>query len=156
MRCAIWYHLSQLKKVKNIHGGVLLLKKVQAATLLKVALLHGCFSRFLNGANDIKSRKAAYLFLKMSLYDYALAFIFINFNMFYVQALRLALLFKKLNYFIVHEAGIVSKNAANHVLSSIFTLAVFFFFFVSLWPCQNNILREKLVNQHFKMKTNEF
>ena len=42
------------------------------------------FFTFLNGANDIKSRKAAYLFLKMSLYDYALAFIFINFNMFYV------------------------------------------------------------------------
>ena len=30
MRCAIWYHLYNLKKVKNTHGGVLLLVKLQA------------------------------------------------------------------------------------------------------------------------------
>ena len=37
--CAIWYHrLYNFKKVKNTHGGVLL--------LLKVTLLHGCSSRF--------------------------------------------------------------------------------------------------------------
>ena len=41
--CAIWYHSHDLKNVKNTHGGVLL--------LLKVALLHGCFSRFLNCTN---------------------------------------------------------------------------------------------------------
>ena len=46
MRCAIWYHLHNLKNVTNTHGGVLLLGK--PATLLKVTLLHGCFSRFLN------------------------------------------------------------------------------------------------------------
>ena len=53
MRCAIWYHLKYVKKyenmnnvknnmknVKNTHRGVLLLVK------LKVAFLHGCFSRF--------------------------------------------------------------------------------------------------------------
>ena len=30
MRCAIWYHLYNLKNVKNTHGGVLLLVKSQA------------------------------------------------------------------------------------------------------------------------------
>ena len=41
---AIWHHLYNLKNVKNNHGGGLLLVKLQA--LLKVTLLHGCFSRF--------------------------------------------------------------------------------------------------------------
>ena len=50
MLCAIWYHLYNLKNVKNTHGGVLLLVKLQAS--LKVTLLHGCFSRFLNCTND--------------------------------------------------------------------------------------------------------
>ena len=44
MLCAIWQHLYNLKNVKNTHGGVLLLVKFQPATLLKVTLLHGCFS----------------------------------------------------------------------------------------------------------------
>ena len=35
---AILYYLHNLKNVKNIHGGVL--------TLLKVTLLHGCFTTF--------------------------------------------------------------------------------------------------------------
>ena len=30
MLCAIWYHLYNLKNVKNTHGGVLLLTKLQA------------------------------------------------------------------------------------------------------------------------------
>ena len=30
MRWAIWYHLYNLKNVKNTHGGVLLLVKLQA------------------------------------------------------------------------------------------------------------------------------
>ena len=30
VRCAIWYHLYNLKNVKNTHGGVLLLVKLQA------------------------------------------------------------------------------------------------------------------------------
>ena len=30
MRCAIWYHLQNLKNVKNTHGGMLLLVKLQA------------------------------------------------------------------------------------------------------------------------------
>ena len=48
VRCAIRYHLYNLKYVKNTHGGVLLLvvKLLQPATLLKVTLLRGCFSRF--------------------------------------------------------------------------------------------------------------
>ena len=50
---AIWYHLHNLKNVENTHGGVLPLKP---ATLLKVTLLHGCFSRFLNCTNGTISR----------------------------------------------------------------------------------------------------
>ena len=30
VRCTIWYHLCNLKNVKNIHGGVLILVKFQA------------------------------------------------------------------------------------------------------------------------------
>ena len=30
MRCTIWYHLYNLKNVKNTHGGVLILVKLQA------------------------------------------------------------------------------------------------------------------------------
>ena len=41
MRCAIWYHLYNLKNVKNTHGRVLIL-------VLKLTLFHGYFSRFLN------------------------------------------------------------------------------------------------------------
>ena len=38
---------AQFKKRENIHGGVLILVKLQtSATLLKLTLLHGCFSRF--------------------------------------------------------------------------------------------------------------
>ena len=44
MHCAIWYHLNNLKNVKNTHGRVLIL--VQPATILKLTLLHECFSRF--------------------------------------------------------------------------------------------------------------
>ena len=33
MLCAIWYHLSKLKTVKNAHGGVLLSVKLQAFSL---------------------------------------------------------------------------------------------------------------------------
>ena len=57
MRCAIWYHLYNLKNVKNTHGGVLLLAK--PATLLKVTLLHGCFLRFLNCTIGTKLRNAS-------------------------------------------------------------------------------------------------
>ena len=58
MLCAIWYNMYNLKNVKNTHGGVLLL--VKPATLLKVTLLRGCFSRFLNCTNDNKLCKASH------------------------------------------------------------------------------------------------
>ena len=44
----------------TLDGGVLLLVKLQPATLLKATLLYGCFSRFLNYTNGIKSRKASH------------------------------------------------------------------------------------------------
>ena len=31
MRCAIWYHLQNLKNMKNTHEGVLILVKLQAS-----------------------------------------------------------------------------------------------------------------------------
>ena len=58
VRCAIWYHLYNLKNVKNTHGGVLI---IVPATLLKLTLLHGCFSRFLNCTNVTKSRIASHI-----------------------------------------------------------------------------------------------
>ena len=45
---AIWYHLYHLKKIKP-------------ATLVKVTLLYGCFSRFLNYTNVAKSSKGSHL-----------------------------------------------------------------------------------------------
>ena len=77
LRCAIWYHLYNLKNEKNTHGGVLILKP---ATLLKLALLRGCFSRFLNYTNGTKSRDAPHIFsskyfhLKVALRNIVLMF----------------------------------------------------------------------------------
>ena len=45
MRCAIWYHLHNFKNVKNTHGGVLLLVKLQA-----LAFSH-LFCRFFSSSN---------------------------------------------------------------------------------------------------------
>ena len=55
--------LYNFKNVKNTHGIVLLLVKLQAeaCNLLKVTLLLGCFSRFLNCTNVTKSRKPSSL-----------------------------------------------------------------------------------------------
>ena len=63
MLCAIWYHLYNLINVENTHGGVLLLVNLKAwpATLTKVTLLHGCFSRSLNCTNGTKARNAPHL-----------------------------------------------------------------------------------------------
>ena len=55
MRWAIWYHLYNLKIMKNTHGGVLNL------ILLKLTLLHGCFPRFSNCTNGSKSRNASHI-----------------------------------------------------------------------------------------------
>ena len=51
-----------LKKVKNTHVGC----RLQPETLLKITLLHGCFSRFLNFTNDAKLHNASrrYQFLR--------------------------------------------------------------------------------------------
>ena len=54
--CLIWCNLYNFENVKNTHGGVLLLIKLQAS---KVTLLHGCFSRYLNCTNGTKSQKAS-------------------------------------------------------------------------------------------------
>ena len=48
---AIWYHLHKLKNVKNTREGV----------LLKVTILQGCSSRFLNFTNGTKSHKASHI-----------------------------------------------------------------------------------------------
>ena len=56
----MWYHLYNFKNARNAHGGVLLLVK-KSATLLKVTLLHGCFSRFLYCTNATKSRKTSHM-----------------------------------------------------------------------------------------------
>ena len=49
--------------MKNTHGGVLILLKL---TLLKLTLLHGCFSRFLNCANGTKSRNVSHTCVLMN------------------------------------------------------------------------------------------
>ena len=49
MLCVIWYHLFNLRSVKNTHGGVL--------------LLVGFFSHFLNCANGKKLCKASHMLL---------------------------------------------------------------------------------------------
>ena len=45
--CAIWYHFYNLQNLK-----------LQPATLLKLTLLHRCFSRFLSCRNGTKTRNA--------------------------------------------------------------------------------------------------
>ena len=49
MVCAIWYHFYISKNMKNTHGGVLLLIKLQAKV-------------FLNCKNSTKSRKVSHYF----------------------------------------------------------------------------------------------
>ena len=63
MFCAIWYHLHNLKNVKKNPWRSVTVSKVvgqKPATLLKVTLLHGCFSPFLNCTFDTKSGNASY------------------------------------------------------------------------------------------------
>ena len=82
VRCAIWYHLHNLKNVKITHGGVLILVKsliviplnsckVYSFKLIpvkfaysnsfKLTLLHWCFSRFLNCRNGTKLCNASHI-----------------------------------------------------------------------------------------------
>ena len=60
MRCAICHHLHNLKNVKNTHGGVLILVKLQASTcnFIKINTPPWVFSRFLSCTNGNKSRNA--------------------------------------------------------------------------------------------------
>ena len=53
MFCTISYRLYYLNYMKNTHRGLILL-------VLKVSLLHGCFSGFLNCTNGTKPRKASH------------------------------------------------------------------------------------------------
>ena len=61
MRCTIWYHLFNLKKLKNTHGGVLILVQLQAeaCNFTKINTPPRVFSRFLNCTNGTKSRNAS-------------------------------------------------------------------------------------------------
>ena len=75
MLCAIFYHLYNWRNVKNTHGGVLLLAKLHAlaCSFTKLALLHGCFPRFLNYTNGTESRKASHLWRNGNILQYGLA-----------------------------------------------------------------------------------
>ena len=58
---AVFRNFHILENVKKIHrGGLLLIKMKASAILLKVTLLYGCFSCFLNCTNDTKSRKVSH------------------------------------------------------------------------------------------------
>ena len=61
--CAIWYHLYNLKNVKNSHGGVLVLLKLKASAcnFTKINASPWVFSRFLNCTNATKSRNAPHI-----------------------------------------------------------------------------------------------
>ena len=61
MPCVIWYHLLNLKNVKNAHGGVILSVKLQPTTLQKVSPFYVTllFSHFLNCTNVAKFHKAS-------------------------------------------------------------------------------------------------
>ena len=66
MLCAIWHHLHNLKYVKYILRGVLLLAKllVTFSNFLKVTVLHGRFSGILNCTFDTQSHKALHIMNK--------------------------------------------------------------------------------------------
>ena len=60
MRAATWYHSYDLKNVKNTYGEVLFFWGTKnPAILLKVTLVHWCFSCFKNCANSTNSRNAS-------------------------------------------------------------------------------------------------
>ena len=63
MLCAIWYHLYNLKNVKNTHGGVL--------PHQKVTMIHGCFPRPPNCANGTKARNTPHIRLYATARSYS-------------------------------------------------------------------------------------
>ena len=62
MLSSIWCHLYKLKNVKKPHGRVLLSVKLQVTTLLKVTLLHGCFSRFFYIVQMVTNRATHHMY----------------------------------------------------------------------------------------------
>ena len=63
MRCVIQYHLHNFKK-REKHSWCSC--RLKPATLLKVTLLHGCFSRFLNCADFTKLHKTSQIIVSAS------------------------------------------------------------------------------------------
>ena len=60
MLCAIWYHLQNLRKVKNTHGGVLLLGKLQAfhqGCFLHLLIFYKCYQIAQNVSYETTSNK---------------------------------------------------------------------------------------------------
>ena len=69
MRLSIWYHLNNLKNVKNTHGRLLFLVNLQAwVFFMFLTLFHWCFLCLLNCPNGTKSRNASHL-VKMEWYS---------------------------------------------------------------------------------------
>ena len=58
MLCAVWYHLYNLKNVKNADGGVLLLVKLQVT---KSNTPPWAFLTFFNCTNGTKLRQASHI-----------------------------------------------------------------------------------------------
>ena len=68
MRCTIWYHLYNLKNVKNTYGGVLLLAKLQvsACNFTKSNTPRWVLSRFLNCTNGTKSHNVSQIYFELT------------------------------------------------------------------------------------------
>ena len=95
-RCAIWYHLHNLKNMKNTHRGVLIL---QPASLLKLTLFHGCFSSFPNCTNSTKSRNASQLKHQSEVMARITYTILVDFFITFMSSLILCLLAKTFSIF---------------------------------------------------------
>ena len=83
MHCAIWYHLYNLKNVKNTHGGVLIL-------VTKI------FSRFLNCTDGTKSLNASHLAIIGAIRDTSRENIYQDLNL---ESLQSRLWYRKLAMF---------------------------------------------------------
>ena len=77
------------------------------ATLLKVTLLHGCFSRFLNCTNGTKSRNAAHInvYLRCPLYSNLISLLF-----HFIMSLDVSVKLNKVSFF-----WLVSNSFTPHV-----------------------------------------
>ena len=63
VRCAIWYHFYNLKNVKNTHGGVMILVKLQASacSFTEINTPPWVYFMFLNCTNGTKSRNGPHI-----------------------------------------------------------------------------------------------